>query len=141
MTEIKGTDGKYAFTESGHVYNTRTNNRLTRQWSESRHVFKTRLYLDDGSRYVLYHDDLEVKPKSKLDTLKSELVPVEGYSRYSVTPYGAVWNMTNHRREPTLLQVYQIGVVDYVRVTSDEGKRHYRRVNDLVARAFPAVTA
>ena len=136
MTEIQGTNGKYDITESGHVYNNRTHTRLTRTWSETRHVFKTRLYLEDGSRYTLYHDDPVVKPKNKLEKLKSELVQVEGYSRYSVTDYGAVWNMTNHRREPTLLQTYQIGAVDYVRVTSDEGKRHYRRIKDLVARAF-----
>ena len=121
----------------GHVVNTTTGKTLQRYWNGN--FYKTLITDDKGTRRWVNHDFCNVASTTELPD--QEMVVIEGYADYKVTPWGAVWKYRNlakkKRNSPFIVTVKEMSGSDYVRLISDEGKKHWVRVEKIMKAAYP----
>ena len=127
----------YAIGSDDLVVNVNTGQKLTKFWMGK--YYATRVVDDHGHQRWVNHNYCNVTTTDELPD--QEMVDISGYPDYKVTPWGAVWKYRNlprkRRNSPFILTVKEMKGSDYVRLTSDEGKRHWVRVNKIMEEAYP----
>tara|TARA_R110000851_G_scaffold78410_3_gene173006 strand:- start:503 stop:958 length:456 start_codon:yes stop_codon:yes gene_type:complete len=126
----------YALSKEGHIHNLKTGKPVSRRWRGLR--YWSSVTCDDGYRRQIAHDALKVPPQGLPD---EEMELVEGYPDYKVTPYGAVWKHQNTPRKfynrPFLVSTKDIGEKEYVRLSTEDGRRHWVRMEKIMGEAYP----
>lgn len=135
FTPIPGASD-YALSDNGFVYNTKTKKRMTRSWIDS--GWQTQVKADDGSTRRIRHTD----PEARTRTLpRDSYTPIPDYPDYVVTPYGAVWKVSNlvggSGRHPFIVQESYRGNQPYVRLRSAEGKKHNIPLSRIMDTCYP----
>lgn len=89
----------YALSNTGHVYNVNTQQRLKRQWVGN--SWRTNIRRSDGSSFYFRHDDINSanRKDSATEVLEREKTrPIPNWPRYAITPYGTIWCVTTGAR-------------------------------------------
>lgn len=120
-----------------YVYSLRSKKKLTKKWVGTH--FVTRVIGDDDKGHFVNHDYCNV---TTIDTIpESDLVEVEGYPDYKVTPHGSVWKYRKlprrRRNSPFIVQVVHKFGKDYVRLKTEDGRAHWVRVEKILKEAYP----
>lgn len=135
MVPIEGASD-YALSDNGYVYNTKTQQRMTRAWIDT--GWQTQVKADDGATRRIRHDD----PEARTRTLPHDsYTPIPDYPDYVVTPYGAVWKVANligrSGRHPFIIQEFYRGNQPYVTLRNAEGKSHNLPMSRIMNTCFP----
>jgi hypothetical protein len=127
---------QYALTPEDYVCNLKTGKRMKRYWVNLRN--HSYVYDDNGDLRRVNHTTLTVENYSLPD---EEFVVVKGYPDYKVTPYGAVWKYRKmpkkYRNNPFLVSTKDIGLKEYVRLKTEDGRAHWVRVEKIMEEAYP----
>jgi len=126
----------FALATDGYVHNLETGKPLARRWRGLR--YWSSVTCDDGKYRQIAHDTLKVPPQGLPD---EEMRTIEDYPDYKVTPYGAVWKYRKTPRRyystPFLVSTKDIGEKEYVRLSTEDGRRHWVRMEKIMAEAYP----
>jgi hypothetical protein len=119
------------------VVNVNSNKKLTKFWRGN--YYATRVVADDGRQKWVNHNFCNVATSS--EPPDQEMVTVEGYPDYKVTPWGAVWKCTNlpkkKRNTPFIVSKRYLHGSDYVRLVTEDGRVHLVRVDKIMEEAYP----
>lgn len=136
MKNIKGAS-KYGVSSSGYVYHLRKGKQLTRFWSPARGNYSI-VQADDGRRCRAYISDSGAEIASDSTQTPDDLKMIPNYPNYAITPYGAVWRVSGIRNpKPHIVTEHIRGESSYVQLRNKFGKRHNRKVSDLLKLTWP----
>jgi len=131
-----GGASNYALSTDGYIYNLQTEKQLSRRWRGLR--YWSSVTCDDGYRRQIAHDTLKVPPQGLPE---EEMRIIEGYPDYKVTPYGAVWKYRKTPKKfncaPFLVETKDIGEKEYARISTEDGRRHWVRMEKIMEEAYP----
>ena len=127
---------QYALCPDNFVVNLKTGKRLSRYWYNLRYY--SHVVDDNGDYRRVDHNDLDVET---FGLPEEEMVVIEDYPDYKVTPYGAVWKYRNtckrYRNNPFLVGSKDIGDKEYVRLKTEDGRAHWVRMEKIMDAAYP----
>jgi hypothetical protein len=134
-TPIKGASN-YAISPQNYVYNLKTIKRMKRYWENLKDY--SFVYDDEGKLRRVCHSNPTVERYSLPD---EEMRVISDYPDYKVTDYGAVWKYRNtgkrYRGNPFLLGTTDIGDKEYIRISTEDGRRHWVRMEKIMEDTYP----
>lgn len=134
LEEIRGARD-YSLTNTNYVYNNQTNKRLTRYWSPR--GYYTTIRSDGGRPCRFYHDDKHLRLPEETPIPKN-IRSIPDYPNYGVTSYGAVWRISGARNtRPHIVTEQDRNNTPYVQIRNKYGKRHNKKVSQLVGQVWP----
>jgi hypothetical protein len=134
-TPIKGASN-YAISPQNYVYNLKTIKKMKRYWENLKDY--SFVYDDEGKLRRVCHSNPTVERYSLPD---EEMRVISDYPDYKVTDYGAVWKYRNtgkrYRGNPFLLGTTDIGDKEYIRISTEDGRRHWVRMEKIMEDTYP----
>ena len=134
-TPIKGASN-YAISPQNYVCNLKTIKRMKRYWENLKDY--SFVYDDEGKLRRVCHSNPTVERYSLPD---EEMRVISDYPDYKVTDYGAVWKYRNtgkrYRGNPFLLGTTDIGDKEYIRISTEDGRRHWVRMEKIMEDTYP----
>ena len=122
-------------TPDDFVFSMRAKRKLARRWTSS--GWTSRVPDPSGIVRTVHHSSPPrfpiPEPSTVIATMRLAVPP--GYSRYLVSPEGAVYRVRSGQIVPVSEHVR--GVCSYVNVVSDDNKRSAKNVDHLVSLAHP----
>ena len=132
--QIEGASN-YALSPEGYIHSMKSGKPMSRRLRS--HRYWSSVTCDDGKYRQIAHDELKFSVHGLPD---EEMKVVEGYPDYKVTPYGAVWKYRKtprkYRNNPFLVETKDIGNKEYVRISTEDGRRHWVRMEKIIKEAY-----
>jgi len=126
----------YALSPEDQIYNLKTGKPISRRWRKGQ--FWSSLTCDDGKYRQISHNELRY-PSCDLPDV--EMRVIADYPDYKVTTYGAVWKYRKtprlYRNNPYLVLTKDFGKKEYVRLTTEDGRRHWVRMEKIMEDTYP----
>lgn len=127
---------RYAVNLENFVVNLKTCKRVKRFWRNLQ--YHSYVYDDNGNYKMVNHATLTVE---SYDLPDEEMRVIEDYPDYKVTPYGAVWKYRKtgrrYRNNPFLVGTKNIGDKEYIRLATEDGRRHWVRMEQIMEDTYP----
>ena len=83
----------------------------------------------------------ELSTQERYSLPDEEMRVISDYPDYKVTDYGAVWKYRNtgkrYRGNPFLLGTTDIGDKEYIRISTEDGRRHWVRMEKIMEDTYP----
>jgi len=134
--DIGGASG-YAIGPDDIIINKKTGQQIKKHWRGNH--FRSRILDDEGVLRWVNHNLCNVATTTELPD--QEMVVVEGYPDYKVTPSGAVWKYRKlarkRRNSPFIVATRYVSGSDYVRLVTEDGRVHMVNVEKIVRKAYP----
>jgi hypothetical protein len=133
--QIEGASN-YALSTDGYIHSLKSGKPISRRWCNNN--YRSSVTCDDGKYRQIAHDELKGVSHGLPD---EEMKIVDGYPDYKVTPYGAVWKYRKtpkkYRNNPFIVGTKDIGDKEYARMSTEDGRRHWVRMEKIMAGAYP----